>query len=372
MNAIAFGAALMTNEPSASSAQPLLPQLPIRRAPGLPSPALPVTPIQFGEQLRQSLGVEPLPIPPGLAPRVTGEAMPDDLLQEELSSDDASSDTEQQMSDGLQPFPGLITFTQPVAVPLEYAQDARNASRPTPQPSLPIAPAIQPQQLAPRDNPLLSVLSAIPETSALGAMTINPATVSLASNGAHTVVPGDNQASFAVTQLPSFTNAGLAQALVDGMTQQPGVLAPVSAQPAQPLNPQRSALEVALGDRLQLQITQRSEHAVIRLDPPSMGTIEIVIQREAGGILQVHLRASNAEVARQLHGIGDSIRQDLVNRQNSDVSVHVSDGSREQTANQQGQRQSQAQREAPGRALSESNEESSKSFTLAVDEERGA
>jgi flagellar hook-length control protein FliK len=149
-------------------------------------------------------------------------------------------------------------------------------------------------------------------------------------------------------------------------------LVPVTTQPAQALNTQRSALEVALGDRLQLQITQRSEQAVIRLDPPSMGTIEIVIQRE-GGNIQVHLRASNAEVARQLHGIGDSLRQDLINRQSGDVSVHVSDSSREQHgAGQQGQRQSQAQREAPGRALSESNEESAKSFTLVVDEERGA
>jgi len=184
-------------------------------------------------------------------------------------------------------------------------------------------------------------------------------------------VLADTQSALPVTQLPSLVNAGLAQALVEGFNQQPGVLAPVATQAAQPLSSQRSALEVALGDRLQLQITQRSEHAVIRLDPPSMGTIEIVIQREAGNI-QVHLRASNAEVARQLQGIGDSLRQDLIHRQNGDVSVHVSDSSREQQSASQQQRQSQAQREAPGRALSESNEESAKSFTLAVDEERGA
>ncbi|HEY0942967.1 MAG TPA: flagellar hook-length control protein FliK [Steroidobacter sp.] len=409
MNAIAFGAALVSNEALASNAQLLLPQLPITQMPGLPAPALPVTAIQFGEQLRQSLGAEPIALVPVLAPRMTGEAVPKDLLHEQLSSDDASSDSERQMGDGLQPFPGLITFTQPVAVPLEYAQGPREASRPAPQASQPIGTVLQPQpigavlqpqqtgavlqpqqigavfepqqigavlqpqQIVPRDNTLLSVLAAIPETSALGAMTINPATLAPASKGAHTAVPGDNQASFAATQLPSITNAGLAQALVDGMTRQPGVLAPLSAQAPQPLDPQRSALQVALGDRLQMQITQRSEHAVIRLDPPSMGTIEIVIRRDASGSIQVHLRASNAEVARQLHGIGDSLRQDLVNRQNADVSVHVSDQSREQSAGQQqGQRQSQAQREAPGRALSESNDESSKAFTLAVDEERGA
>lgn len=364
MTAIAFGAALIGNEAPAAGAQPSLPQLPILQMPGLPTPALPTTPIRFGEQLRQSLGVDSLP-KLSVAPRASGDPALDELLSEQ------SATTEEQASDASPVYPSLITFTQPVTVPVEYVQRSTNFHQTSPQASSPVAPVAQPtQSVASRDNTLLSVLAAIPETSALGAVTINPATLSLASKGAQ-AVPGDNQAALAVTQLPSLTNAGLVQALVEGMTQQPGVLAPVAAPPAQPLNTQRSALEVALGDRLQLQITQRSEHAVIRLDPPSMGTIEIVIQREAGNI-QVHLRASNAEVARQLHGIGDSLRQDLIHRQQGEVSVHVSDGSREQSASQQGQRQSQAQREAPGRALSESNEESSKSFTLAVDEERGA
>lgn len=364
MTAIAFGAALMGNEAQAANAQPSLPQLPFAQNPGLPTPALPLAPIRFGEQLRQSLDVQTLPNA-ALAPAVPGKPTLDELLSEQPSTEEA------ELIDVPLSLPNLITFTQPIGVPLEYAQRAATfQQQPKPLPS--VAPVSQPTQpVAQRDNTLLSVLAAIPETSALGAVTINPATMSLATKSAPVAVPGDNQTTFATTQLASLTNAGLAQAFVEGMTQQPGVLVPVATPPTQSLNTQRSALEVALGDRLQLQITQRSEHAVIRLDPPSMGTIEIVIQREAGN-LQVHLRASNAEVARQLHGIGDSLRQDLVHRQQGDVSVHVSDGSREQSASQQGQRQSQSQREAPGRALSESNEESSKSFTLAVDEERGA
>jgi flagellar hook-length control protein FliK len=367
MTAIAFGAALIGNEAPTANAPPSLPQLPALQISGLPIPALPVTPIRFGEQLRQSLDMEPLQDLP-TAPRVPGELMLDEQWSEQ------SPTTDEDAIEALPAFPGLITFTQPVTLPLEYAQRSSSFQRqPQLQASLPVAPVSQPAQqpIASRDNALLNVLAAISETSALGALTINPATLSLASKGTLAAVPGDNQTTFAATQLASLTNAGLAQALVQGMTQQPGVLAPVATPPAQPLTTPRSALEVALGDRLQLQITQRSEHAVIRLDPPSMGTIEIVIQREAGNI-QVHLRASNAEVARQLHGIGDSLRQDLIHRQQGEVSVHVADTSREQSANQQGQRQSQAQREAPGRALSESNEESSKPFTLAVDEERGA
>ncbi|WP_129649247.1 flagellar hook-length control protein FliK [Peristeroidobacter agariperforans] len=369
MTAIAFGAALVSTDAPATGAQPGLPLLSVGLAPGVPRPAVPVTPIRFGEQLRQSLAADAL-APLNLAPRVTEQPKSDEAVVEQ--SDEATEDA--ATIDTLVTFPGLITFTQPVSVPLEYAQRSTNfAQQPQVQKQLPVAPVSQPTQSAgSRQQTLLNVLAAVPETSALGALTINTPAFSLATKGAAPAALTDSQSTLTVTQLASLTNAGLAQALVEGFNQQPGVLAPVSAQqPAQALSTQRSALEVALGDRLQLQITQRSEHAVIRLDPPSMGTIEIVIQRE-GGNLQVHLRASNAEVVRQLHGIGDSLRQDLIHRQNGDVSVHVSDSSREQHASQQGQRQSQSQREAPGRALSEPNEESAKTFTLAVDEERGA
>lgn len=360
MTAIAFGAALINSDLSVPGSPPALPLLQVGP---VPAPAAQAAPIRFGEQLRQSLGADVLATL-NLTPRVTESPTFDESLGEPAEDEDVTS-VEVPLS-----LPNLITFTQPVAVPLEYAQRSTNLpqQQPITQNHLAIAP-VSTQSAGPREQTLLSVLAAVPETSALGALTINAPVLSKGGPAALT----ENQSTLPVTQLASLTNAGLAQALVEGFSQQPGVLAPISTtQPAQALNTQRSALEVALGERLQLQITQRSEHAVIRLDPPSMGTIEIVIQREAGNI-QVHLRASNAEVARQLHGIGDSLRQDLVNRQNGDVSVHVSDSSREQqNASQQGQRQHQAQREAPGRALSESNEESAKSFTLAVDEERGA
>lgn len=368
MTGIAFGAALVSIDAPAAGPQPALPLLPVGQVPVSPTPVAQVTPIRFGEQLRQSLAADALAAL-NLTPRVSDQPKFDQALVEQ--SQEGADETE--ATDALPAFPSLITFTQPVTVPLEYAQRSANFSQPQLQNQLPVAPVSQPAQPAgPRDQTLLSVLAAVPETSALGALTINGPALSLPTKGPAPSALTDNQPTLPVTQLASLTNAGLAQALVEGFNQQPGVLAPIATQPAQPLTTQRSALEVALGDRLQLQITQRSEHAVIRLDPPSMGTIEIVIQREAGNI-QVHLRASNAEVARQLHGIGDSLRQDLIHRQNGDVSVHVSDSSREQqSASQQGQRQSQAQREAPGRALSESNEESAKAFTLAVDEERDA
>lgn len=116
----------------------------------------------------------------------------------------------------------------------------------------------------------------------------------------------------------------------------------------------RPALAAVLGERLHVQINQRSEHAVIRLDPPSMGTIEIVVRHEAGGV-QVQMRASNPEVARQLHGIGDTLRQDLVQRQHGDVSVQVWDGSRDADGRQR--QRSTPWQDEPGHALRETADE---------------
>jgi flagellar hook-length control protein FliK len=111
----------------------------------------------------------------------------------------------------------------------------------------------------------------------------------------------------------------------------------------------RESLRDALGDRLQVQVADRSERAVIRLDPPALGRIEIVISHQAGN-LQVHLSASNGDVLRQLHTIGDSLRQDLVHRQYGDVAVVVSDA-RGEGGGQGRDRDTQAESDTPGRAL---------------------
>lgn len=131
-------------------------------------------------------------------------------------------------------------------------------------------------------------------------------------------------------------------------------------------------LREALGERLQVNLQRNSNQAVIRLDPPNMGSIEISI-RQSAGALQVNLSASNSEVVRQLNAIGDTVRQDLATRQFSDVAVTVStartpgqpqapqqqsyaqaqpDGGRQQQQDQHDQ-QEQAQERArtPGRGL---------------------
>lgn len=132
-------------------------------------------------------------------------------------------------------------------------------------------------------------------------------------------------------------------------------------------------LREALGDRLQLQLQRNDEHAVIRLEPPNMGRVEISI-RHLGGALQVNLSANNSEVLRQLNSIGDSVRQDLSQRQFSDVAVTVSAAPRGMLAGGDGrgreQQDQQGQQEAartPGRALSD---DSDAAATFAMSTER--
>lgn len=126
-------------------------------------------------------------------------------------------------------------------------------------------------------------------------------------------------------------------------------------------------LREALGERLQVQLGRNAEHAVIRLDPPMLGRIEISI-RHSAGTLQVHLAASNSEVLQQLHAIGDGMRQDLSQRQYSDVSVNIAPTPRSPAAQAFSQgdadgRQRQSGRDqdedAPNRALSEAGQPSS-------------
>lgn len=128
----------------------------------------------------------------------------------------------------------------------------------------------------------------------------------------------------------------------------------------------RQPLIDALGDRIQVQLGSHSEHASIRLDPPMMGSIEILIRHEAGS-LQVQLNASHSEVLRQLHSIGDSLRQDLAQRQFSNVTVLVSDSMRDGGEGRQKPRQAPEENK-PSRALAEAEVgQTSSMFDLLFD-----
>ncbi len=129
-------------------------------------------------------------------------------------------------------------------------------------------------------------------------------------------------------------------------------------------------LRAALGDRLQLQLQRNSEHAVIRLDPPNLGSIEISIRHSAGS-LQVNLSASNGEVLRQLNAVGDNMRQDLSTRQFNDVAVTVSASNSRGLADGSGRGnggEREQQQRGPGRALSEGDEAPS-AFAMQTERE---
>ncbi|MEV4780754.1 flagellar hook-length control protein FliK, partial [Burkholderia sp. LMU1-1-1.1] len=151
-------------------------------------------------------------------------------------------------------------------------------------------------------------------------------------------------------------NAGASAGLTAGAPAAPaapGATVKLAGTPEQWQQPLRQAL----GDRLQVNLQRNNDHAVIRLEPPNMGSIEISIRHSAGS-LQVNLSANNSEVLRQLNTIGDSVRQDLSTRQFGDVAVTVS-SSRAQAQAQgdgggrNGQQRGQDDARTPGRALSE-------------------
>jgi len=149
--------------------------------------------------------------------------------------------------------------------------------------------------------------------------------------------PGDSNA------LPGFRSV-----LANTAASQSGDALHLSGSPDQWQQP----LRAALGDRLQLQLSRNDERAVIRLEPPNMGSVEISV-RHSGGALQVNIAASHSEVLRQLNTIGDAVRQDLSQRQLGEVAVTVTSSNARSLADggqQQRQQQSEQQRQ-PGRAL---------------------
>lgn len=101
---------------------------------------------------------------------------------------------------------------------------------------------------------------------------------------------------------------------------------------------QGEKLRQVLGERLQLQLDNRVQHATIRLDPPELGKIDISLQLDANK-LQVQIQAGQPEVARALQQVSHELRQALTAQNNLQVQVNIS--SQQQSSQQQGQHPSQ-------------------------------
>ncbi|MGB9110331.1 MAG: flagellar hook-length control protein FliK, partial [Telluria sp.] len=131
----------------------------------------------------------------------------------------------------------------------------------------------------------------------------------------------------------------------------------------------RQSLQEALGDRMNVQVGKGIEQAVIRLEPPQMGRIDIAI-RHVAGTLEVNISATNGEVLRQLQNVSNDLRSDLSQRQFTDVAVTVTPAPKNGAAPfgdpQQGrgrQQERDQEDQQPGRALAEADNNAS-AFSL--------
>jgi flagellar hook-length control protein FliK len=194
--------------------------------------------------------------------------------------------------------------------------------------------------------------------------------------GAATDGPDDATGRTAATTASSTRN--------NGVTIAPGSeVAALAAAPAQnapaadtvklagPPAAWRQSLQEALGDKLHVQVTNNVEQAVIRLEPPQLGRIDIAI-RHSAGTLEVNISASNGEVLRQLQTVSDNLRSDLSQRQFTEVAVTVAPMARQGNATPfgdpqqpgRGRQQARDQENEPGRALADGDTAKS-AFTLA-------
>lgn len=201
-------------------------------------------------------------------------------------------------------------------------------------------------------------------TAAAGGQQKSTGAPALAADAFAGVEAGQDQASAG--------DRGLAQAF--------GVAAPASGAAQRgadtvtlsgPPTAWRQTLHEALGERLQLQLGKNAEQAVIRLEPPMLGRVEIAIRHSAGA-LEVHISATHGEVLRQLQSVGENLRNDLAQRQFTDVAVNITQAARGANAapqfagdggNRGRQQDGQQQKQAPGNALAEANDGAS-AFSL--------
>ena len=105
-----------------------------------------------------------------------------------------------------------------------------------------------------------------------------------------------------------------------------------------------------LKDRIHFQIGQQQQISTIRLDPPSLGKLEISVQLDSSKLV-VHINASQADIYRNLQQLSDQLRHSLMEQNFVQVQVQVSADS-----GQQHQQQEQDREESIFRALDIDND----------------
>lgn len=102
------------------------------------------------------------------------------------------------------------------------------------------------------------------------------------------------------------------------------------------------ALVHILKENIHFQLGQQQQISTIRLDPPSLGKLEIAIQLDAGK-LTVHISASQADVCRTLQQCGDALRLQLTQQNFVQVEVQVSPDGQSQSQSQSRQQRDDRQ-----------------------------
>lgn len=96
-------------------------------------------------------------------------------------------------------------------------------------------------------------------------------------------------------------------------------------------------LTTLLKDQIHFQLNKQQQLSTIRLDPPSLGKLEIAVQLD-NGKLTVHIGANQSEVCRALQQFSDDLRQHLTAQNFMEVNVQVSSegqSQRQQSGHQQ-------------------------------------
>ena len=93
-----------------------------------------------------------------------------------------------------------------------------------------------------------------------------------------------------------------------------------------------------LKDRIQFQLNQQQQTSTIRLDPPSLGKLEIAVQLDSGKLM-VHIGANQVDVCRTLQQFSDNLRQHLTAQNFMEVNVQVSSEGQSQQQQQSGHQQ---------------------------------
>lgn len=241
------------------------------------------------------------------------------------------------------------SLTQPAAQPLAAAgQDARRAAAALPQALLAQIPGQQAyaqpaaaQQAAHADATAASVHQDVQ-----------------AAAGGNTAAAASQDAGTDAQPVQAGTTPAAAPVM--------GAVAAAPAQPAAdtvklagPPTAWRQTLQETLGDRLHVQVGNNVQQATISIEPPQLGRIDIAI-RHSAGTLEVNISATNGEVLRQLQTVGDNLRNDLSQRQYTEVAVTVTPTPKNGAApfgdpQQQGRgrQQDREQDNEPGRGLAE-------------------